>query len=198
MKAVTSVSVRSIQLRAMRIASEFRGRCQTARGGNDDVNSRSRGVEAPESCSPWPPSRVGGRREDRELARPMAPAGKMHGAGTSDSAETSRPSLRDARGPAVLPPFPPQYAPASDTASASGCQGPHDFAVRAALFVCVSSYEHDLVGKLWRNARHHLRFRIMLHAATSTRPPRPAPNVRNDRETSLSIGTRRGREEHCF
>lgn len=153
MKAVTSVSVRSIQLRAMRIASEFRGRCQTARGGNDDVNSRSRGVEAPESCSPWPPSRVGGRREDRELARPMAPAGKMHGAGTSDSAETSRPSLRDARGPAVLPPFPPQYAPASDTASASGCQGPHDFAVRAALFVCVSSYEHDLVGKLWRNSR---------------------------------------------
>jgi hypothetical protein len=35
-----------------------------------------------------------------------------------------------------------------------------------------------------------LRFRIMLHAATSTRPPHSAPNVRDDRETSLSIGNR--------
>ncbi|WP_210161123.1 hypothetical protein, partial [Bradyrhizobium sp. STM 3809] len=34
-----------------------------------------------------------------------------------------------------------------------GMSGPHDFAVRAALFVCVSTSEHDVVGKLWRNAR---------------------------------------------
>ncbi len=43
-----------------------------------------------------------------------------------------------------------------------------------------------------------LRFRIMLHAATSTRPPHPAPHVRDDRETSLSIGNRTWLKEHEF
>jgi hypothetical protein len=47
-----------------------------------------------------------------------------------------------------------------------GMPGPHDFAVRIVLFV---------------GARR-------THAATTTRPPHPIPNVRDDRETPLLIG----------
>ncbi len=205
MKAVTFVSVRSIQLRppsAAKIAALVKQPGVVTSAPVRVLAARQR------------PSLVGigVPRNRREQGRPGArrPHGpravRVHGAGTTGSAGTSRPSLRDGltaytcspRGPAVLPPFLPQCAHAPDTASASGCQD-HTISPYAprcsSACPLLSMILSESCGAMGVDS---LRFRIMLHAATSTRPPHPAPNVRDDRETSLSIGSRTWLRDQIF
>jgi len=92
-----------------------------------------------ESSSKCLPSKERGRREDRVLAGTRGPrAEKMHGAGTTGSAEMTRPSLRDGlraytrspQGPAFLPLSPARSSKRRRLDLSTGRPGPHDFAVR--------------------------------------------------------------------
>jgi hypothetical protein len=66
-----------------------------------------------------------------------------------------------------------------------GMSGPHESAVCATLFVCMSRSEHDLVGKLWRNVRQ--RSPVPNHAPRCNIDA-SEPNVRDVSHTFLSIG----------
>src|SRR4051812_47691934 len=83
-----------------------------------------------------------GRKEGRELAAPMAPVQTIkHGVGTTGSAETSRPSLRDgvtiytrsSRGTAFLPPSPAVRH--RQLGISTGMPEPRDFIVASGSFV---------------------------------------------------------------
>ncbi len=128
--------------------------------------------------------------------RPHGPrANEMHGAGTTGSAETSRPSLRDGFnaytcspwGPALLPPCHDNARRALRSASAPGCQD-HTIsrprpAVRPRAFVAPD---------LKRKTASHFSGSCAL-AAACPRPSHSVANVRDDRDTSLS-GTERAED----
>ncbi len=96
-----------------------------------DEPPRSRGVIRPSYIRQFDPPEIEGAGKTGCRLAPAAPVReKMHGAGTTGSAETTRPSLRDGvtaytyspRGSAVLPPFATMRAPRIAQASAPGCQ----------------------------------------------------------------------------
>src|SRR4051812_9405580 len=92
-------------------------------------------------------------------------ANKKHGVGTTGSAETSRPSLRDgvtiytrsSRGTAFLPPSPAVRH--RQLGISTGMPEPRDFIVASGSFVRTEDPRCDPM-----------------------RPPHPAPDVRDDRE----------------
>jgi hypothetical protein len=136
-------------------------------------------TSAPKRRGRMPPQERG--REDRVRAAPAvscANCTKENAHEHTGSAEAVRPSLRNGfTAYFVLSPVTglcchrhPREALASRELDASnGASGPHDFAVRLTPFV---------------HAREHM--------TTPSRPPHPAPNVRDDHDTPLLGGT--GRE----
>ena len=116
-----------------------------------------------------------GRREDRVRAAPAVSRANAYAKKTAHehtgSAETLRPSLRNgftayivlspARPGLFVTVIPKKRELLKNLTPAIGASGPHDFAVR---FTRHSSKAHP-------------------------RPPLPAPNVRDDRDTPLSWGT---------
>jgi hypothetical protein len=120
------------------------------------------------------PSRDRGRGKGRALAAPMAACRKARGRHHRFSRDKpTRPSPRDGftvaprspRGPAFLPPSSACSSKHANLASAPGCQD-------HIAWPCVS---RSFVGT---NDR----------AATPIRPPHPASNVRDDRDTPLHSG----------
>jgi hypothetical protein len=125
---------------------------------------------APELVQDSPPSSKQGCREGRALAAPVARLQKkMQAAGTTGLAEHARPSPRDGladythspRGPAVLPPSPASSSRRRLDLS-SGRPGPCDFTVASDRSSARAGPRCD-----------------------PTRPPHPAPDVRDDREAPL-------------
>ena len=116
-----------------------------------------------------------GRREDRVRAAPAVSRAKMHIARSAHehtgSAEAVRPSLRNgftayivlspARPGLLVTVIPWKRELLRNLTPAIGASGPHDFAVRITR----------------RSSKAH------------PRPPLPASNVRDDRETPLLVGT---------
>jgi hypothetical protein len=90
----------------------------------------------------------------------------------------------------VLSPGTGFLAPVCDNARSAHCAGtstgmpgPHDFAVPSELFVRSHCLRHDLIGKPLRTFPDHA-----LARCNSDRPSHLRPNVRDDRDTSLSPG----------
>ncbi len=106
------------------------------------------------------PSPSRGRREGRVLAAPMAPVREeVHGAGTTGLAGASRPSLRDGLrlirallGDRLSCPHVATTRKRVALGISTGMPGPHDFTVRIDA----------------------------IRPTASTRPPHPAPDVRDD------------------
>jgi len=128
-----------------------------------------------------------GRREGRALAAPVARLQKRKQAAvTTGLAGYARPSPRDGFaaytrspwGPAVLPPSPQQFVIAG-LASAPGCQ---DHAISPSHRIVRRRELYS--GMIFPENRYAL-FRIMPPRCNPTRPPHPAPDVRDDREAPL-------------
>jgi hypothetical protein len=128
----------------------------------------------PEFCKFIGPQRDRGRREDRVRAAPAVSCARNAQANAHEhtgSAEAVRPSLRNgftayivlspARPGLFVTVAPKKREPLKNLTPAIGASGPHDFAVR------------------FSRARQ----------SQLSRPPLPAPNVRDDRDTPLSWGT---------
>ena len=115
-----------------------------------------------------------GRREDRVRAAPAVPCAKVANKNAHEhtgSAEAVRPSLRNgvtayivlspARPGLFVTVIPRKRELLRNLTPATGASGPHDFAVR---------FSHARQSQL-------------------SRPSLPAPNVRDDRDTPLLVGT---------
>jgi len=97
---------------------------------------------ASEFCYPFRPRNIGGRREDRVTAAPMAPVREeKHGAGTTGTSRINRPSLRNGSTAYTCSPRWPGFVVTVISRSfcwfnaSLGAPGPHDFAVRIMLLV---------------------------------------------------------------
>ena len=109
-----------------------------------DARPHPRGAFAPEFCNSFYPLQTEGAGKAGSSPPPWPACRKKARGRTTGSAETSRPSLRDGftaytrspRGPALLPPSPARSSRRRLDLS-TGRSGPHDFAVRVALFVRV-------------------------------------------------------------
>ena len=123
--------------------------------------------DAPEFCSSPRPPRSQGRRESRVPDAPAAARGVVGSTRVSHHRSTGiRPSLRNGFNGlfrtlpgdrACLPPSSPRSFASQELDTSVGVSGPHDFAVR-----------------------------VQRHSSLDVpRPPHPAPNVRDDRETPL-------------
>ena len=141
---------------------------------NDDERRHSRDGIRPRFANSSAPKKRG-RREDRVRAAPAVSRANAYAKKTAHehtgSAETLRPSLRNgftayivlspARPGLLVTVTPERRELPRNLTPAIGASGPHDFAVR------------------FSRARQ----------SQLSRPPLPAPNVRDDRETPLLVGT---------